>query len=370
MTQHVKLFTPGPGDVDEDVLAALAQPVVRHYGPEWMQIYHELTALLRQIFGTANDIYVVPGPASALLEMAISSLAARGDEMVIGLNGFFGDRLKDIANGYGIQIVPFSAPPGEPLDPRVLETILAEHPTAKVVALVHHETSTTVLNPLRELAAVTRAAGRLLIVDTVSSLGGVPLPVDEWGIDVCVTGANKCLESVPGIGFISISPRAWEQVDAIPGGGQGWYLNLRTWRWYAREWGSWHPSPVTLPTNVILAALESMRRIVSGGLENHYARYTNASRMMREGMRAMGFEMLVPEENAAPIATAFRARPEFTVAELSKWLTEKRSIAISGGLGDLAGKIFRVGHLGKAAGEDYISEFLAAVQDFLREKQL
>ena len=370
MPQHVKLFTPGPGDVDEEVLFEMARPVLRHYGPEWMEIHHETLALLQQIFKTRNDLFMVPGPASALLDMAIGSLAESGQKIIVGMNGFFGDRLYDIAVGYGLNVVPFTAALGQPLDPDDLEALLKAHPDAQVVALVHHETSTTVLNPLRELAARTQQAGRALIVDAVASLGGVELAVDEWGIDVCVTAANKCLEALPGIGFISVSPPAWELVDQHPGSNHGWYLNLRTWRKYNTEWGTWHPSPVTLPVNNILAVRASMRKIVALGLEQHFAKYARASQAVRCGLSSLGFEMFVADAYAAPIVTGVRARPEFEVAEMSKWLVAQRNIAIGGGLGNLSGKIFRVGHLGKAAEREYLVDFLFAVEEFLRFKGL
>lgn len=370
MTRHLKLFTPGPGDVEDDVLAAAAQPVIRHYGPDWMDIHNEMTDLLKQIFQTRNDIFVVPGAASALLDMAIGSLLATGQKIVVGHNGFFGDRLVAIAGGYGLTVVPFSAPLGRPLDPEVLRGVLRAHPDARAVALVHHETGTTVLNPLRELVAEARQAGRAVIVDAVSSLGGIELPVDTWGIDVCVTAANKCLEALPGVGFVSVGPRAWELIDGRPGGGHGWYLDLRTWRTYAREWGSWHPSPVTMPVNVILAARAAMRRIVDGGLDAHFAKYVRASRTVRAGLRNIGFEMFVPDEYAAPVVTAVRARPEFEVAELITWLANERGIAIGGGLGESAGRIFRVGHLGKAASRDWLMDFLFAVEEFLRGREI
>jgi alanine-glyoxylate transaminase/serine-glyoxylate transaminase/serine-pyruvate transaminase len=370
MIKHLKLYTPGPGDVEEDVLEAMAQPVLRHYGPEWMEIYNELQMLLRQIFRTQNDLFIVPGPASALMDMAIGSLLATGQKIIVGDNGFFGDRLRAIAAAYGLTIVPFTAPLGKPLEPEMLRQLLREHPDARAVALVHHETATTVMNPLRQLAAVVREAGRVMVVDAVSSLGGVELPVDEWGIDVCVTASNKCLEALPGIGMVSVSPRAWELVDSQPGMEHGWYLNLRTWRKYAQEWGTWHPSPVTLPVNTILGARASLRRIVSSGLEAHFAKYAHASRAVRTGLRNVGFEMLVPDDYAAPIVTAVKARSEFTVGELSKWLADERGIAIGGGLNELAGKIFRVGHLGKAASREYLIDFLFAVEEFLRHKGL
>lgn len=367
MVQHIKLFTPGPGDVDEEVLHAMAHPVLRHYGPEWMEIFNETLMLLRQIFKTKNDLFIVPGPASALLDMAIGSLVATGEKMIIGWNGFFGDRLNDIAAGYGITIVPFTAPLGKPLEPDLLRKLLRENPEAKVVALVHHETGTTVLNPLRELAGVAREAGKVIIVDTVASLGGVEVAVDDWGIDVCVTAANKCLEALPGIGFISVSPHAWELVDSHSDVGHGWYLNLKTWRKYAQEWGVWHPAPVTLPVNNILAVKASMHKIMQRGLPAHFARYTHASQVVRSGLENLGFEMFVSEAYASPVVTGVKARPEFEVSEFSKWLVDRRGLAIGGGLGELAGKIFRVGHLGKAAEREYLVDFLFSVEEFLRD---
>jgi alanine-glyoxylate transaminase/serine-glyoxylate transaminase/serine-pyruvate transaminase len=368
MNRHFKLFTPGPGDVDEDVLAAAARPMLRHYGPGWMEIYNELVNLLRQVFKTRNDLFMVPGPASALHDMAIGSLLASGQKIIVGHNGFFGERLVAIAEAYGLTVVPFAAPLGQPLDPDELRRRLRENPEARAVALVHHETATTVVNPLRALAEAVREAGRVIVVDAVSSLGGIELPVDEWGIDVCVTASNKCLEALPGVGFVSVGPRAWELVDSQPGLGHGWYLNLKTWRHYAREWGSWHPTPVTMPVNILLGVLARLRKIVEGGLEEHLAKYIRASRIVRTGLRNAGFEMFVPDEYAAPIVTAVKVRPEFGVAEFSQWLEEERGLVIGGALGELAGKIFRVGHLGKAATREYLLDFLVAVEEFLRYK--
>lgn len=370
MPAHLKLFTPGPGDVDDEVLAAMATPVLLHYGPEWVEIYTELLTRLRPLFNTQHDLFVVPGPASALLDMAIGSLVPSGEKIIIGSNGFFGDRLMDIARGYGAAVIPFTAPLGQPLDPEALRRLLRENSEAQVVALVHHETGTTVLNPLRDLAAVAADAGKVLVADVVSSLGGVEIRADDWGLDVCVTAANKCLEALPGLGFISVGPRAWELMDRRPSLGHGWYLNLRTWRKYAVEWGSWHPTPVTVPVNNVLAVLTSLRRISRDGLHAHFAKYLRASQTVRRELGALGFEMFVPEAYASPVVTAVMRRPEFEVAELASWLARERGLAIGGGLGPLSGKIFRVGHLGPAAGQAYLSEFLSAVADFLRTKGL
>jgi alanine-glyoxylate transaminase/serine-glyoxylate transaminase/serine-pyruvate transaminase len=368
MIKHLKLFTPGPGDVDEDVLASLATPVMRHYGPEWMEIYNETQALLNKVFKTENEIFFVPGPASSLMDMAIGSLLATGEKIIVGDNGFFGERLAQIARGYGLETIVLSAPMGKPLEPQVLSELLRKHPDAKVVALVHHETGTTVLNPLRELAMLASEAGKAVVVDAVSSLGGADVRVDEWGIDICVTTPNKCLEALPGIGFISVSPRAWGLVDAHSQTNHGWYLNLRTWRQYATEWGSWHPTPVTLPTNIILAARTSLLKIVDMGLEAHFEKYRRASQTVREGLRSLGFEMFVEDVCASPIVTGVCRRPEFELSEMSQWLVDQRNIAIGGGLGELSSKMFRVGHLGKAATREYLVDFLFAMEEFLRQK--
>lgn len=368
MAKHIKLFTPGPGDVDEDVLNALSAPVMRHYGPEWMEIYDETMALLREFYLTQNDLFMVPGPGTASLDMAIGSTLASGEKIIVGMNGFFGDRLLHIAEAYGLQVVPFSAPLGQPLEPDVLRRILADHPDARAVTMVHHETSTTVLNPLKQIAEVTHAAGKVIIVDAVSSLGGIELPVDEWGIDICVTASNKCLEAVPGIGFISVSDAAWKLVDSHPGSGHGWYLNLRNWRKYLKEWGSWHPTPVTMPVNVIFGVRASMKKILAKGLLAHREKYVRANQIVRKGMSNLGFEMFVAPEFAAPIASGFKTRPEFEIAEMMKWLLEERSITVGGGLGPLSGRIFRIGHLGKSAEREYLVDFLFAMEEFLRSK--
>jgi len=370
MKRNCKLFIPGPCDIDDDVLAVMGQPVRRSYGGTWMPLYNETLDLLRQVFQTRNDMFIVPGAGSAGLDMALGSLLATGEKVIVPHNGFFGERLAFIAECNGLIPVPVSAPSGQPLDPDRLRQALADHGDARMVALVHHETTTTVLNPLKELAAVTREAGRVLLVDAISSLGGTELPVDDWDIDLCVAASNKCLETPPGLAIISVSPRAWEMAGRYPRTNHGWYLDLRIWRWYAENWGHWHPAPITMPTHTILALRTSLLKIQKIGLAAHIAKHARACRAVRAGLRKRGFELLVAEEFAAPTATAVKARPEFTAAELIEWLEAERGICISGGIADLAGKIFRIGHLGKATTEQYLAEFWSALDAFLSRKKI
>lgn len=370
MTQRCKLFIPGPCDLDDDVLQAMSQPVLRSYGAAWLPIFEETISLLKQVFRTQNDLFMVPGPGSAVLDMALGSCMAAGEKVIVAHNGFFGERLAVIAEAHGLNVVHVAAPSGSPLDPEDLRRALVEHPDASLVALVHHETTTTVLNPVQELASVVRAAGRVLLLDAISSLGGVELPVDDWGIDMCVASSNKCLETPPGISIISVGPRAWDLLDRHECTHHGWYLDLRTWRNYAKSptWASWHPCPITMPTNIILALLASLRKISKFGLLAHIAKHSRACFMVRTELRNLGFQMFVPDKFAAPTATAVLPRPEFTAAEMIAWLEQEKKICITGGIGELSGRIFRVGHLGKASTDEYLAEFFAAVEAFLRFK--
>ena len=368
MNRDCKLFIPGPCDVDEDVLEAMRRPVQRSYGAKWISIYNETRDLLKQVFQTRNELFIVPGPGSAGLDMALGSLLAAGEKVIVARNGFFGERLAFIAECNGLNVVHVSAPVGQPLDPDDLRRALAAHPDALLVALVHHETTTTVLNPMHDLAAATREGGRVLLVDAVSSLGGAELPVDAWGIDICVTASNKCLEAPPGLALISVGPRAWDVIGRHTRTNHGWYLDLRTWRWYAENWGTWHPTPITMPTNTIMALRASLLKIAEVGLKAHIAKHARACQTVRSGLRKLGFELLVPDEFAAPTATAVKQRREFTVAELIQWLETERGICIAGGIAELAGKIFRVGHLGKATTDEYLAEFLSAMAEFLHHK--
>jgi alanine-glyoxylate transaminase/serine-glyoxylate transaminase/serine-pyruvate transaminase len=366
--QHVKLMIPGPVDVEDDVLAAMAEPVLPHYGPEWLAIYHETVERLQQLFQTGNDLFLVAGPGTAGLDAALGSLMRSGDKVLVPYNGFFGRRLGAVAQSYGLDVRTVSAPTGQPLDAEAIRRYLAEERDIQALAVVHLETSTAVLNPLQEIAAVAREFDVPLVVDAVSSMGGVPLPVDKWGIDICVTVSNKCLGSPPGVAPLSVSQRAWDQMERKAGRAHGWYLDLRVWKDYAVNWGSWHPYPTSLPTNNIAALLVSLRRILDGGLEAYYAHHVWAARTVRDRLGQLGFQMLTAEVHTSPLITAMYGPPGLDLEDLRRYLVQERQIMISGGLNDLAGKIIRVGHIGKATSDEYIEQFLASVEAYFRLK--
>jgi alanine-glyoxylate transaminase/serine-glyoxylate transaminase/serine-pyruvate transaminase len=279
-------------------------------------------------------------------------------------NGFFADRLCSLLDGLALVPVSVEVPMGRPVLAEAVEDVLAEHSDVKAMAVVHHETSTGVLNPLQDLTRVARDHGLLVVVDAISSLGGVPLLVDDWGIDFCVTVANKALETPPGVALLSVSARGWEHID-VRTASRGWYLDLKTWRWYAEHWGDWHPTPVTMPTSNINALHHSLCVLLEEGLQARYRAYEDASQVVRSGLEALGFEMLTPARYASPLTTAFKMRPGVDADALKLALKRDYDVMVSGGIGSLKGEILRVGHLGQARRRDYVLAFLWSVEDYL-----
>jgi alanine-glyoxylate transaminase/serine-glyoxylate transaminase/serine-pyruvate transaminase len=367
---RVKLMIPGPVDTDEELLSYMSTPTMPHYGPAWMEIFNDAIDCLKKVFQTENDLYIMTVPGTGALDAALGSLLATGEKVLVPSSGFFGERLAQIARGYGLEPVVLDFPLGQPASAEAVRERLAEDKDIQAVAVVQHETSTGVINPLKEIAAAANEYDRPIIVDAVSSMGGMSLPVDEWGIDLCITVGNKCLETPPAVAAISISQRAWDIIESKPNRNHGWYLDLQTWKWYVINWGSWHPYPVTMATSNIITLQASLHRILEEGLENHFARYTRASRWIRDGLQALGFEMFVEDAYASPLTTAVKARPEFPVVEMITFLREEHGVMVAGGLDGLAGKIFRVGNMGRAASRDYVMAFLFGVEDFLRRKGL
>jgi alanine-glyoxylate transaminase/serine-glyoxylate transaminase/serine-pyruvate transaminase len=373
----LRLMIPGPVDVDDEVLAAIAEPTLPHYGAKWMPLFEATTDLLKRLFETEGNVLMIPGPGSGALEAGIASLVPAGEGICIPENGFFGFRTIQIAEACGIHPWTLTFPAGEFIDPARLRAYLKEtlplanaegHPI-RAIALVHHETSTGILNPLREIAEVAHEFNLLLIVDAVASFGGVPIRVDAWGIDICISVPNKCLGAPPGVALMSVSKRAWETAENNPCA-HGWYLDLRTWAWYRANWKDWHPYPTTLPTNNIVALHRALEGIFSKGVEAHFASFAKASQVTRNGLAEMGFSLFTNPAYAAPMISAINTRPDVNVSELQRFLLDEHNIMISGGLGDLHGKIFRIGHMGRAKDAGYTSQLLDAIRAFLKAKGL
>jgi alanine-glyoxylate transaminase/serine-glyoxylate transaminase/serine-pyruvate transaminase len=362
----VKLMIPGPVSVEDEVLAEMGAPVRPHYGREWTEIYNETRGLLKQVFRTEADTHILVGSGSSGLDAAIGSLSTSGEKAIVGTNGYFGDRLIEICESYGLEVVPVSAALGRALDPADFERALSQHPEAALVAAVHLETATSVVNPVQEIAAAAHSRDVPTVVDAISSLGGVPLAMDRWNIDICVSASQKCLGAPPGVAPIAISARAWSRMDSKPMRNHGWYLNLQTWRRFADEWGPWHPFPVTMATNNVMALRAGVRKLLADGIEHRVKRYTQLALRLRAGLRKLGLRPFTPDESLAPVLTAVYSPEGIQSGQVVRHMLEEHNIKISGGLGKgLQDTTFRVGHMGPRVSESDIDEVLAGLAAFL-----
>jgi len=361
-----RLFTTGPVDVFDEVLEALGSPVVPHYGPEFVRIYREIQAHCRTILGCSGDVFVMGGAGTAGVDACVGSLVPTGQRMLIPVNGFFGYRMVLTARAYGIDVVSEEFDWGTPIDLERMRRRIGQEKGLVALGFVHHETSTGMLNPIRELVSLAHNEGLPVFVDAISSGGGVPINMDELGIEVLVTLSSKCLAAPPGLSLVAVSPRGWAAMDRSGPPNHGFYQDLRTWREYDVAWGDFHPSPSSLPTNLVLALHAALLRIDRIGFEEHRESIAQAAQRVRDGLSDMGFSMMITGDHAGPMVTAVAARPEFDISELINYLDSEHGLVVAGGVGPLRGKMLRIGHMGKATTTVYTDALLYAVAQYLR----
>lgn len=365
--EREKLMIPGPVEVSNETLAAMGSPVVAHYGEKWVEFYDETLNLARKVFQSENyDVFLIPGSGSAGLEAALGSVVGGGRKLLVLINGFFGRKIYDIANAYSDDISVIDFDLGNPIDPNKVEDFLVKHPEIEVAAATHCETSTGVENPIKEISSVCTQHDVLFIVDAVSSLGGSQLKTEEWGIDICVSASQKGLESPPGIALVSISPKAWDKIENTPN--PGWYLNLKTWRKAAQDMANWHPYPVTMPVNNILALKKSLNRILDEGLEARFLRHKEVADFLRKSLRKIGLSLFAKEGFRSNMVTLVKGDARFKVDNLRDYLEREYSIKIAGTLGELKGEeLFRIGHMGLGGSYASVLPLLFGVEEYLRK---
>jgi len=355
---------PGPVEIEAETLAEMGAPLIAHYGHEWAQFYKETCELMKKIFQTQRaDVHLIVGPGSAGVDAAIGNLIGKDGNALILSNGFFGERLFAVARSYTDKVKVLRFKLNEALDPNAVEETLKKE-RFTLVAAVHCETSTGVLNPIEDLGKLCEKSNAVFVVDAISSLGGIDLKFDDWHIGICVGATQKCLETPPGICPIAISPQAWERIEKTQS--PGWYLNLRTWKEFVERWGQWHPHPVTIPTGTVRALHKSLERILEEGLEARFRRHAHMASLLRQGLRNLGFELFVHDRYASNTVTTALVDERISANELIKYLKQKHGIMISGGLEELSGKIFRIGHMGPTARLDAILPLLFGIEDALR----
>lgn len=343
------LMGPGPSDVHPRVLAALARPTVGHLDPSFVRLMDEVKALLQMAFMTKNELTLaVSGPGSAGMESCFVNLLEPGDVAIVAVNGVFGQRMKENVERVGGACIAVEEEWGKPVDPIKVEAAFAANPQAKLLAFVHAETSTGVESDAAKLCAVAKKHGALSIVDTVTSLGGVPVRVDEWGADAVYSGSQKCLSCVPGLSPVTLSSRAVERIRGRNRKAQSWFMDLNLVMGY---WGTGTKRAYhhTAPVNSVYALHESLLMLAEEGLEGAWNRHKKAHRALRAGIEAMGLSFLADESCRLPQLNAVRVPEGVDEALVRSQLLERFGIEIGAGLGPLAGKVWRIGLMGATA---------------------
>lgn len=359
------LLGPGPSNVHPRVLAALARPTLGHLDPAFVGMMDEVKTLLRYAFRTENALTIpVSAPGSAGMETCIVNLVEPGDRVIVCINGVFGGRLREnVQRAGGVPIV-VEDPFRQPVDVDKVAAAFAANPGVKALAFVHAETSTGARSDAEALCRLAREHGALSIVDAVTSLGGIPLEVDAWGIDAVYSGSQKCLSCPPGLSPVSFSERAVAAVRARTRPVQSWFLDLSLVMAYWQGEGarSYHH---TAPINMLYGLHEALILLAAEGLEAAWARHADTHVRLRDGLAALGLELIVPEAARLPQLNAVRIPEGVDDLKVRRALLNEHGIEIGAGLGALAGKVWRIGLMGESSRPEAVDRVLAALRAVL-----
>ncbi|MGI8664172.1 MAG: pyridoxal-phosphate-dependent aminotransferase family protein [Acidimicrobiales bacterium] len=352
------LMGPGPGNPYPEVIEAFTRPLLGHLDPVFLGLLDATCDRLRSVFKTDNALTLpISGTGSAGMEASFVNVVGSGDVVVVGVNGVFGERMCDVASRCGAEVVRVEAPWGQPLDPTM---VLAAHRAPKVIAAVHAETSTGVGNDIAALGAGKGDA--LLLMDCVTSLGGIEVDVDGWGVDIAYSGTQKCLGVPPGLAPLTVNARAQDRFVAKS---QSWYLDLRMIADYAVE-GSARKYHHTAPTAMIVALHAGLGALLEEGLEAGWERHAECGRLLQDGLVELGFELFAAEGHRLPeLTTAWVPERVSDEAKVRRTLLERYGIEVGGGLGAYAGKVWRVGCMGHTARPRNVTLLLGALAEVI-----
>jgi alanine-glyoxylate transaminase / serine-glyoxylate transaminase / serine-pyruvate transaminase len=353
-------MAPGPSNLHPRVIQALVEPLVGHKDPYFLDLLEETAELLRGVFCTRNAAtFAVPATGGSGMEAALINALSPGDTIVIGSAGFFAQRMVDICSRlHGVDVLVIPGVWGQPIDNDLLVHAVRTH-RPRALAVVHGETSTGIEQPLADLAEVCHAAGTLLIVDAVATLGGVRLPVDDLGIDICFSGSQKCLSAPPGLAPITLSDRAFEHITSRSTPVQSWYFDLGL---HARLWGPEHSYHHTSPVLNVYALAEALRIVCEEGLDARFQRHCLHASALGAGVEAMGLRQFAQPGYRVPSVTTILAPEGVSALAVRKQLLDDLNLEISAGLGDHADSMWRVGIMGHSAQRANILLVLTALE--------
>ena len=361
------LMGPGPSDVNPRILQALARPTIGHLDPLFVGMMDEMKGMLQYAFQTHNDLTIpVSAPGSAGMETCFVNLVQPGDEVIVCQNGVFGGRMKENVERIGATAIMVEDAWGEAVDANKLEQALKDNPDASIVAFVHAETSTGVQSDVKTLCDLAHQYGCLTIVDAVTSLGGSPLKVDEWGVDAIYSGTQKCLSCVPGLSPVSFNAAAVEKIKNRKSKVQSWFLDLNLVMGY---WGgsakrAYHH---TAPINALYGLHEALVILQEEGLQQSWKRHHDNHMILRAGLEAMGLKLIVAEKDRLPQLNAVSVPEGVDEAQVRQRLLQEYNLEIGAGLGSLAGKVWRIGLMGYASNLKNVMFCLSALDTVLTQ---
>jgi alanine-glyoxylate transaminase/serine-glyoxylate transaminase/serine-pyruvate transaminase len=358
---------PGPSDVHPRVLQAMATPLVGHLDPEFVTLMNETQQMLRWVFQTSNQLTLpVSGTGSAGMEACVVNLIEPGDRMLVCVNGVFGQRMTDVAQRAGAEISTIERPWGQVFELNEIAAAV-RRVRPRLVGIVHAETSTGAWQPMEELGAIVHDAGAMLLMDCVTSLGGVPVRVDEWGVDAAYSGTQKCLSCPPGLSPVSFSPRAAELIRTRKTKVQSWYLDMNM---VERYWGDERFYHHTAPIAMNYALREALRLVCEEGLEPRWARHELNHRALKAGLAALGIRYAAQEGHQLPQLNAVWIPPGVDDLAVRRRLLAEFGIEIGGGLGEFKGKAWRIGLMGYTSRPNNVLLFLAALEQCLATQRV
>jgi aspartate aminotransferase-like enzyme len=356
MTQ---LRVPGPTPCPPEVLKAMAWQMVNHRGPEYHEMIAEVTENLKKVFQTNNDVLLLTGSGTGGLEAAIVNTLSPGDKVLSVSIGVFGDRFASIAKTFGADVISLKVEWGKAADPDAVKKALQDNPGVKAVLVTHNETSTGVTNDIKAIAKVVKEAGKLLIVDAISSMGSINLPVDELKCDVVITASQKGWMVPPGMAMVSVSPEAWKAREVAKMPSFYWDF-IRAKKIYEEK----KENPWTPAISIVYAFKIALQMMLKEGIENIFARHERIGKMTREGIKKLGLPLFADPAHASNTVTAVSIPEGLDGKKLRQILREKYKVVLAGGQQTLDGKIFRIGHLGLVTEKD-VKEILTSIEKVL-----
>ncbi len=356
------LLGPGPSNVHPRVYRAMMAPVIGYLDPQFLQLLDDTQRPLRALFRTENDMTIaISGTGTAGMEAAIYNVVEPGDTVIVCFNGFFGDRMAQMARRCDAEPVLVEAEWGRIIEPEQVEQALKANPGAKLVAIVHGETSTGILQPLEEISRIVHAHDALLLVDAVTSLAGCDLRIDDWGVDVCLSGTQKCLSAPPGMAPLTLSPQAMEVVSKRKEPVRSWYLDVSMLRnyWGAGKARVYHHTP---PMTMLYALREALRIVLEEGLETRIVRHRRHAEALWAGVEAMGLQLHAQKGHRLPSLTTVRVPEGVDEMTLRRGLLQEHNIEVGGGIGALQGQVWRIGLMGYNATAQNVLGLLYALE--------